>query len=398
MKFIHLSDICIGNSVESGTPWAEDRETELTDSLRNVLSRAEDDGVKLLIISGGLFAFVPSESELSIVRDIFRSHPGIEIVITAGKRDRITGSSPVKSFEWSDNVHYVLSERPERIVLNKLNVEIFAASAIREINLEQSIRDIKEEMPILPFKDIFEINKSGETIIKETDRDADPKELIISAEGFDDREPVRIAVLCSDNAEELKRAFRGSGFSYVAVGGNVKERELIKDLMYCPGALEPYKREDAGEHGALEGSISEETGVLQKIDFIPLASISYVTLNVRLTPQTTASELNKSITSELKRRGEKNIYRLRLTGSRDPQENLGLSEIKNVFRISEIIDESEPKYDLNELFKEHSQDMIGFYISSIMSSKKEMSQTERKAMFYGIEALLNSAAETGSEK
>ena len=68
MKFIHLSDICIGNPIESGRRWDKDRSTELLDSLRNLLAKAEEDGVDLVMITGGLFAHIPAIEELESVQ------------------------------------------------------------------------------------------------------------------------------------------------------------------------------------------------------------------------------------------------------------------------------------------------------------------------------------------
>lgn len=393
MRFMHLCDICIGNCNESGMPWAEDREEELADSLRNLLARAEDEGVGLVLISGGLFAHIPTEAELITAGNIFRSHPDIEIVITAGERDKITESSPVKSFEWPDNVHYVLSNKPERIVIKRLSAEVFAASSVSLIKAEQNIKSIKEEMPILPYKDLPDAVEGDELIISEEDMDADPEELIAFSESFEDREHIRLCMLSfSGRSDTLKRIFNGSDLSYIAIGGKKREKELLKNRMYYPGTFEPFCMDETGEHGAFTGYISEESGLVESMSLLPLASISYVTLNIKLTPKTTQRELTESLKKELVRRGEKNIYRLRLTGSRDPEEELGLSELKEEFRINEIIDESVPEYDLAGLFKAHSQDMIGFYISSIMADKHEMSGIEKKAMFHGIEALLKSSA------
>lgn len=61
------------------------------------------------------------------------------------------------------------------------------------------------------------------------------------------------------------------------------------------------------------------------------------------------------------------------------------------FKIMEIIDESEPQYDFSALFAEHPSDMIGFYIQALQ--KPEMSQVEKKALYYGINALLRTTDE-----
>ena len=63
----------------------------------------------------------------------------------------------------------------------------------------------------------------------------------------------------------------------------------------------------------------------------------------------------------------------------------------NRFRIVEIIDNSEPQYDFSALFAEHPSDMIGFYIQALQ--KDDMSQVEKKALYYGINALLRTTDE-----
>lgn len=390
MKFIHLSDICIGNPIESGRRWDKDRSTELLDSLRNLLAKAEEDGVDLVMITGGLFAHIPAIEELEAVNDLFRAHSGIYIVIIAGKTDIVAGSSPVRSFEWSSNVRYVLEPSVQRIVLDKIGTEIFAASCCSV--LEAEVNTIKEKPPILPFRDMQEgENEETETVLVERLKNAEPKKFSEAAEAYPDSEEIRIAMLCPVDELEAERAFTGSEFSYVAFGGKSGQKEIIKDMAYCPGTFEPEDSRDTGEHGAMEGEIYEETGRLEHIEFLPLAGLSYVTLNIKISPKTTAEELISSVRKELIKRGEKNIYRLRLTGSRAPEEDLKLDSIKETFRINEVIDETVPEYDYVELFKEHPQDMIGFYISSIVNRKKEMSQIEKKAMFYGLEALLKTS-------
>lgn len=45
-----------------------------------------------------------------------------------------------------------------------------------------------------------------------------------------------------------------------------------------------------------------------------------------------------------------------------------------------------PQYDFHALFADHPSDMIGFYIQALM--KENMSPVEKKALYYGIHALL----------
>ena len=58
-----------------------------------------------------------------------------------------------------------------------------------------------------------------------------------------------------------------------------------------------------------------------------------------------------------------------------------------------MIDESWPAYDLSELYKHYSGTLIGDYIGYFLS-KGELDTVEKKALYYGLQALL----ETGSRR
>lgn len=65
--------------------------------------------------------------------------------------------------------------------------------------------------------------------------------------------------------------------------------------------------------------------------------------------------------------------------------------LRTKYRVVEVLDETEPQYDFAALFAEHPGDMIGFYIQTLQ--KPEMSPVEKKALYYGINALLRTTDE-----
>ena len=352
MRFIHLSDIRIGSSTESGTGWAEHRRKELESGVVRVMQEAEEFGAELVLIAGGLFSHVPTTAELEKVSRVFASFPDIRTVIIAGKTDIIRRSSPVRSFIWPENVSFVLGGGVERIVLRDIGTEIYAAS----------VTDTENALPA----DIA----------------------AAAGEKHEDGCRIRLALFRCNDDEAAAAAFAGTDISYAAVGSDVSGYRTISAKVRCPGFFEPEKMGDGGIHGLLRGSISDQTGMLESMEFVPMASVSYVPLLIRTNVRTTAEELKVLIEREIGRRGSSNIYRLKLTGTRDPRIDFDLDRIRAQYRISEIIDETEPEYDYRKLFAEHPQDMIGFYISRIVSDSSEMSQVEKKAMYYGLDALL----------
>ena len=134
-----------------------------------------------------------------------------------------------------------------------------------------------------------------------------------------------------------------------------------------------------------------EIGQVTTLDFIPMAKLRYIPLIVRVTPDTTNTELYLKIAHEIEQRGNDNIFRFKVQGMRDPDISFDLDALKLRFRIADIIDETEPQYDFSALFAEHPSDMIGFYIQAL--KKPDMSPVEKKALFYGIHALLQTTDE-----
>lgn len=361
MKFVHLSDVRLGSIEESGYGWAKSRETEIEENLGKILSEAEEEDTDLVMITGGLFDHTPVDTELMKAGDIFAAHPRIEVVIIAAGPDALSLSSPVMSFIWPKNVHFVLKAGVERISLSRIHTEIYAASQI-----------------------------DGRT--------ADPKEFCEESSKLVENEGIKLAMIrplstLDADLDALKEAFGGSEFSYVAVGGPNKYREIEKGLIYASGSLEAESSLDRGKHGLIKGQIPFVSGSLEDIDFRKMSSGSYVTLNIKINAKAQAKEIYDSISFEMEKRGRANIYSLNISGMRNPDEKIDLESLKQNFRIRKVTDATEPQYDYQRLFKEHPQDMIGFFISRVAGKRDQMSETEKRAMFYGIDALISTSKE-----
>ena len=203
----------------------------------------------------------------------------------------------------------------------------------------------------------------------------------------------QITPVCED-ASHLpfdKNALGASDFSYIALGHVHKPEILIPDKMAYPGSPEPLDKTETGVHGIIRGEIHDSTRKVTSLEFLPLCRSQYIPLAVNITPATTNTELEMKISQEIERRGRHHIYRFRIRGMRDPEMEFDLENLLSKFRIVEITDESEPQYDFSALFAEHPSDMIGFYIRALQ--KPDMSAVEKKALYYGINALLRTTDE-----
>ena len=133
------------------------------------------------------------------------------------------------------------------------------------------------------------------------------------------------------------------------------------------------------------------SGRVTSLEFKAISQAQYIPLAISVTPATTTLELSQLIADEIRKRGANNIYRFRIRGMRDPDTEFDLDFLSGQWNITEILDESEPQYDFHALFAEHPSDMIGFYIHALL--KDDMSSVEKKALYYGIHALLQTKDE-----
>ena len=180
-------------------------------------------------------------------------------------------------------------------------------------------------------------------------------------------------------------------FDYVAHGHIHKPTELVERRVIYAGTPEPLEQSETGSHGIYVGDIHPITHRIQKLEFVPLAAANYVPLQISVTERTSNEELQRLISAEIEKRGTQNIYRLRITGKHDPEVSFDLAPLRERYRIVTVEDMSEPQYDFVALYREHPSDIIGFYIRKLLrENPDDMSEIEKKALYYGIHALLQS--------
>ena len=135
--------------------------------------------------------------------------------------------------------------------------------------------------------------------------------------------------------------------------------------------------------------IHSVTHRLESVRFEPMAKSSYIQLSVSISENTTNEELNQIISNELFKKNSNNIYKIKLTGDKNPNLDFDFTDLHKNFKIIEIDDESVPKYDFVELSKEHPNDMIGAFVRSFdCENMDNMSIIQKKALYYGINALM----------
>ena len=99
--------------------------------------------------------------------------------------------------------------------------------------------------------------------------------------------------------------------------------------------------------------------------------------------------LRQRLSKEIEKRGLQNIYRIRFSGNRDPETKIIPDLLSKEIRLVEWIDDTIPQYDFYALYREHQQDLLGFFIRSYLRKDLEdLNPSEKQSLFYGVSALL----------
>ncbi len=354
MRFIHTSDINWGMVPDSDQPWGKDRANDIKTTFRKIIEKCREFSVDCLFISGNLFHRQPMNKDLQELNYLFSSIPSTHVVIISGENDRISSNSALLSFNWSANVHWILSEQPDSVYFDDINTMVYGFS--------YHTREVKE------------------TVIDKIEPKKDGHIHILLAHGGDqDHMPVDV-----DTLSRLP-------FDYIALGYLHNPVEVVERKVTYSGSPEPLSSSETGPRGFYFGDINPITHKVQKLSFMETSKVSYIPLEFSVTDKTRNDNLIATIKNSIKSRGEHNIYLIRIVGKHDPEVHFNLSSLKHDYRIVSIHDDSEPQYDFAAIYKEHPSDIIGFYIRKLLQDNPDdMSYVEKKALYYGINALLKS--------
>ncbi len=348
MRFMHIADVHLGASPDHDYAWAKDRGRELWDTFRECIDDANEKKVDLLLIAGDLFHRQPTSRELQEVNYLFSTLENTIVVLMAGNHDYLTKDSLYLTFPWNENVICLFSEECERVRLPDLKTEVYGLSYYRQEITEPLYDDLLAER-----NDYFKI---------------------LLAHGGDARHiPM--------NPERLKNA----GFDYIALGHLHKPQVYIKNLASYAGALEPVELTDLGPHGYLLGEVQRKR---VRLSFVEKAKRRYRRQEIRVTQEDSAYSVREKIAQTVRTKGSGDMYRILLSGERQPDFHPDVQEYLKCGRILEVRDRTNPAFHLEELKQKYHGELIGDFIESFGDGPKNT--VEKKALQYGLEALLYS--------
>lgn len=357
MNFIHVADIHLGASPESERGFDVNRGKEIYDSFQRVITDCEEKKVDLLFIAGDLFHKQPLLRELKEVNYIFSKLTHTKVVLIAGNHDYIGPRSNYLNFQWNNCVTMLHSGEMDSVYFEELNTEVYGLSylsrEIFEAKYDDSYPGVEERINIL-----------------------------LAHGGNENNIPI--------NYKKVEQA----GFDYVALG-HFHKPQLISDRMAYVGSLEPLSKGEPLKHGYYYGEIQKEArkegeGYESKLTllFVPIACREYMTAEIEVTPEMLSTQIVDIAKEFIGEHGSENFYQFILTGKTEPSISLDLLDLYRLGLVTEVVNHTLPDYDFDSLYEENKDNLIGCYIRRIRESDAKENLVN-KALYYGIEALLN---------
>ena len=311
-----------------------------------MIQLCEDEQIDLLLLAGDLFHRQPLLRELKELNYLFSGLSHTEVVFIAGNHDYIKPNSYYRTFQWTENVHPLLSETIDMAELETLGVCVYGLSYHQ--------KEIRERI----YEDAFPQKRQ-------------PIEILLAHGGDEKHIPVN------------KNKIVNLGYDYIAFGHIHRPGIIETNKAYYSGSLEPTDKNDIGPHGYIEGVI--ENGAV-KAEFVPFAKREYIHLKVRVQEFMTSRAVKEKVSKAITEHGIQNIYKIILEGFREPDMLYDLKSMDVYGNILEIIDGTEPAYDYDKLQKLNEDNLLGKYIEKLKDNSK--GSVKHKALFEGVRALL----------
>lgn len=302
--------------------------------------------IDLLLIAGDMFHRQPLLRELKEMNSMLETLEKTEVVMIAGNHDYIKNNSYYRTFSWAPHVHMIRTEEITCVELPDLETAVYGCSYYSKENT----------MPV--YDTAYPQHRQ--------------KHEILLAHGGDEKHiPMKVSQI------------QALGYEYVALGHIHKPQELVKNQMAYAGALEPIDINDIGPHGYIEGRISEKGC---QIRFVEHACREYLHKELVVDKSMTGHILKQELTKLIAENGQKNMYKIILTGFRDPDIWYDLEQMDPYGNVVDIVDHTKPAYDFAKLKNENKGNILGQYIESLEGYPQD--SIEYQALCEGVQALM----------
>lgn len=360
MKFVHIADVHLGLLPDAGKKWSQRRRKDIWESFCEVIQRTGELSADLLLIAGDLFHRQPLKRELKEVAAQFASIPDTQIVLIAGNHDYVHPKSYYRSFEWPQNVHFLLHEQLECIRLEALNTTVWGCSFWQAEDARR----------------IYDQGISQQEMAHQNMSRQNGYHILLGHGGDEKHHPF--------SASQIAKA----GYDYAAFGHIHKAQQMVPGKVIMAGALEPTDCNDFGPHGYWAGELTERGCLLS---FFPIKKCEYIRQEVAVTPKMTGFDILEEVKAVLRERESYQISHIILRGYRDSDVKLPMDEIETLERVVRIVDKTEPDYQFDRLLREYEGTLLARYIETMQ--KYPGQQTARAALYYGVQAIMEAMEE-----
>ena len=351
-----MADVHLGATPEAGKAYSEKRANEIWESFSEMIDICEEEQIELLLIAGDLFHRQPLLRELKEMNYLFSKLTKTKVVLIAGNHDYIRKDSYYLTFEWAQNVHTLFDEQMGYVEFPEINACVYGLSY------------------------------HSKTIQKPLYRNQRAKKR------------QKIEILLAHGGDETHIPFKKQdllelGYTYVALGHIHKPAELEANKMHYAGSLEPLDKTETGKHGYVFGEVSatkvgiaEAKAIEVKAVFVPHAKRMYYQEKIEVTDAMTGHALKDKIDRKIRARGTQHLYKITLTGVRDPEVLFDLEHMDTYGNIVEITDETMPSYDFAKLERQNRENLLGKFIEKYKHA--EEGSVEAIALYEGVQAIL----------
>ena len=391
MKFIHIADVHLGVTPDAGMSWSEIRSRDIWNSFRFVIEQARMQKVDLLLIAGDLFHRQPLKRELKEIAAWFAEISDTEVVLIAGNHDYLHPKSYYRSFDWSENVHFIGTRDLTAVSLERIHTTVWGCS----------FWDQEDTRAVYNSDILQKVLQNGNTVRNHREAEYD---VSLTRESFGrfadagqtDQRRKNFQILLGHGGDDRHHPFRANdivaaGFDYAAFGHIHKAAQLIPGKVVMAGSLEPTDCNDFGPHGFWMGELTERGA---SVSFYPIKKCEYIRQEINVTPDLSAYAVAERVRQELQNREPYQISHIVLRGYRDAEAELPLDEISEMERVVRVVDETEPDYQFDLLKQKYDGTLLQKYIE-VMEQCPNL-ELRKKALYYGVQAILD-AAEEGRE-
>lgn len=353
MKFIHLADVHLGASPDAGKPWGENRGREIWNTFEGVMKSAKAKEVDLVLIAGDLFHRQPLLRELKEVDYLFSRLGNTQVVLIAGNHDCVSVNSYYNTFEWSENVHFIWEKDMTRIRLSlpscRRPVDIYGFS----YHDKTDTRRMYDHVSVV---------------------DQDAINILLGHGGDELHCPYSVPLVAKQ------------GFDYVAFGhihkAGMSETQAVANV----GSLEPLDETETGVHGYILGEIDENKHC--HMTFYNASYRQYVDTVISVNEASTNGSIQDVLRKKIEQCGSHNIYKVILKGERSGEVEFDQDYLEAMGNVI-VSDQTVPNYDLEKLYQENRDNLLGRYIERMLEPGEQMTEKEKKALYYGVHALLD---------